>query len=474
MKKAVIYARYSSSSQNEQSIETQLDKCNEYAKANKLTVIKHYIDKGMTGTNANRPGFQEMINDARDRLFNVVIVYKLDRFARDEFDDIYYEKILNDNNIKRVSATETLPEDVFSNKLIKAITRLNNENYSRQLSLRINDGLDKNIEKGLMVGGSVTYGYDMIDKKYEINDKQAEVIRLIFNMYAENKSGKEIIETLNKKGMFNKNGKPFLNQHIFKILRNKRYIGIMTYKQIEYPNFLPPLIDQELFNTVQNKLSHAKNRHAHNSKVDYLLTGKLFCGDCGSKMTGYSGRGRHGKKFYYYKCHTCKKTAINKDYLEDMITNSTVNEIVKNEKLNDWIKLAVAVYNENLKTPDHEIKRITNKIAGITKQINNVLKAIKMGIITESTKSELENLEERKRILVIEKTKKEAAKPITASYDSVKLWFERFDKSKPSDDDKKDIIDALVNRIDLFDNYLNIYFNIGNHVLEKQVIEKQI
>lgn len=467
MKKAVIYARYSSSSQNEQSIETQLDACNNYAKENNLSVIKHYIDKGMTGTNANRPGFQEMIRDARKHLFSVVIVYKLDRFARDEYDDIYYEKLLNDNNIKRVSATETLPEDVFSNKLIKAITRLNNENYSRVLSERVNAGLNKNVEKGLMVGGSVTYGYDMVDKKYVINEKQADVIRLIFKLYTENKTGKEIINELNKRGMYNKNGKSFLNQHIFKILRNRRYIGYFSYKNVEYANFIPPVIDLNTFNKVQYRLKHNKNIHGNRSKTNYLLSSKLFCAHCNNRLSGSAGRGRHGKLFNYYRCTSCKYT-VRKDKIENAIIDATINDIIKNDKLDNWITIAVTLYNSRIKKPNKDIDRIKNQIASITKQINNILKAIKMGIITESTKSELENLEERRRILINERSKKLINKPNILTFDKVKNWFLRFDTNKPNEDDKKDIIDMLISKVTYDGHNVLIDYNIiDQHILKK-------
>jgi len=278
MNRAVIYARYSSTGQNDQSIDTQIDICKAYASSRDLIVVDTYIDRGLTGTNTNRPGFQRMIEDSYLKRFDFVIVYKLDRFARDEYDDIRFERLLNANGVKRLSATESIPDDYFSAALIKAVTRLNNEQYSRILSERVNAGLDKNVQRGLMVGGSITYGYKMINKKYLIDDATAPFVVKIFEMYAEGHTANEIILFLTSNGIFNVNDKSFMMQHIMKILRNKRYIGTFIYKGIEHPNFVPPIIDEHLFNQVQGRIKKAKNRRRVRSDVEYLLTGKLFCG----------------------------------------------------------------------------------------------------------------------------------------------------------------------------------------------------
>ena len=263
-----------------------------------------------------------MINDSYSGLFQYVIVYKLDRFARDEYDDIRFERLLNDNGVTRLSATEEIPDDYFSGALIKAVTRLNNENYSRLLSQRVNAGLDKNVEKGLMVGGSVTFGYDMVDKKYVINQTTSLYIKMIFDMYASGSTAKEIATHLNSKGIVNANDKPFQLKHIYKILKNKRYIGVFTYKDKEHKDFIPPIIDLSLFENVQSKLGkNATKKGRKRYKVKYLLTGKVYCGYCGQPMSGLSGTSRSSKIYQYYQCKTlsCDKKNEKKDNLEDMV-----------------------------------------------------------------------------------------------------------------------------------------------------------
>lgn len=108
--KAVIYARYSSDNQREESIEGQLRDCNEYAKYNDITVVGSYIDRALSAKTDNRPEFQKMIKDSAKRLFDVIIVWKLDRFARNRFDSAYYKNVLKKNGVRVVSAKESISE----------------------------------------------------------------------------------------------------------------------------------------------------------------------------------------------------------------------------------------------------------------------------------------------------------------------------------------------------------------------------
>ena len=110
MKTAVIYARYSSDTQTEQSIEGQLRVCNEYAKNNDILILRTYIDRAMTGTNDNRPNFRQMIEDSKKHDFSIVLVYKFDRFSRNKYETTKHKKTLKDNGVKVVSATEYIPD----------------------------------------------------------------------------------------------------------------------------------------------------------------------------------------------------------------------------------------------------------------------------------------------------------------------------------------------------------------------------
>ena len=137
MKTAVIYARYSSDSQTEQSIEGQLRVCEEYAQRNNILILNTYIDRAMTGTNDNRPDFQRMIKDSSKKRFEIVLVYKLDRFSRNKFEATIHKKTLRDNGVKVVSAMENIPdtpEGIILESLLEGFERSNGH---KNLNLRI-------------------------------------------------------------------------------------------------------------------------------------------------------------------------------------------------------------------------------------------------------------------------------------------------------------------------------------------------
>lgn len=151
--KAVIYARYSSDKQSEQSIDGQLRECNDFAKRNNITVIGQYIDRALTGTTDKRPEFLKMIEDGKKKIFNYVIVYQLDRFARNRFDSATYKAKLSRNNIRVLSARENITDDA-SGVLVEGVLESMAEYFSKELSQKVTRGMKESLlkETGQAVG----------------------------------------------------------------------------------------------------------------------------------------------------------------------------------------------------------------------------------------------------------------------------------------------------------------------------------
>ena len=152
MKTAVIYARYSSDSQTEQSIEGQLHVCQDYAKRNDITIVNTYIDRAMTGTNDKRTDFQKMLKDSTKKAWDYVIVYKLDRFSRNKYEMAMHKKTLKDNGIKLLSAMENIPdtpEGIILESLLEGMA----EYYSAELSQKVKRGMNQTRQKGNFTGG---------------------------------------------------------------------------------------------------------------------------------------------------------------------------------------------------------------------------------------------------------------------------------------------------------------------------------
>ncbi len=151
---AVIYARYSSDRQREESIEGQLRECTEYANKNNLTLIGSYVDRALSARTDDRPDFQRMIADSAKGLFEVVLVWKLDRFSRDRYDSAHYKHILKKNGVRLISAKENIsdgPEGIILESMLEGYA----EYYSAELSQKIRRGQQDNARKCMNNGGNI-------------------------------------------------------------------------------------------------------------------------------------------------------------------------------------------------------------------------------------------------------------------------------------------------------------------------------
>ena len=206
MKTAVIYARYSSERQTEQSIEGQVRVCNEYAERNNILILDTYIDRAMTGTNDNRTDFQRMLKDSAKQAWDYVFVYKLDRFSRNKYEMAMHKKTLRDNGIKLVSAMENIPdtpEGIILESLLEGMA----EYYSAELSQKVRRGMRESRTKGNYTGGRILYGYKVVNKKVIVNEDEAEVVRYIYSQYAAGVYVKDIVAALAEKGIYYHGGR---------------------------------------------------------------------------------------------------------------------------------------------------------------------------------------------------------------------------------------------------------------------------
>jgi DNA invertase Pin-like site-specific DNA recombinase len=154
----IIYARYSDENQREESIQGQLRECKEYAEKNNITILGSYIDRAFSAKTDNRPEFQRMIKDSGKRLFDAIIVWKLDRFARNRYDSAHYKSVLRKNGIKVISATEAIAED-STGILLESLLEGYAEFYSAELSEKVVRGMTENALKCKFNGGTVPTGY---------------------------------------------------------------------------------------------------------------------------------------------------------------------------------------------------------------------------------------------------------------------------------------------------------------------------
>ena len=399
MKTAVIYARYSSDSQTEQSIEGQLRECRKFAERNDMLIVDTYIDRAMTGTNDNRFAFQKMLRDSSKRQWEIVIVYKLDRFSRNKYESVIHKKTLKDNGVKIVSAMENIP-DSPEGTLMESVLEGFNQYFSEELTQKVNRGLRESWLKGNVTGGGRTYGYNAVNKKYIVNENESLVVKEIFERYANGEPASSIISSLTERRIYRPNGFPFDKKYIYHIIHNTRYIGSVVHQGVTYTNIFPRIISDDLWRriaaiTEENKINPSRKKDLYN----YILTDKIVCGKCHRKMHGESGTSHTGETYFYYVCKGkrmkqsgCKMKSVLKSFIEDKVINIT-NDIL--ERKGSIRKIAENILEAHKKAAmdNTTLNNLMRLRAEAYKASQNIIKAIEQGIITEMTKSRLSELE---------------------------------------------------------------------------------
>lgn len=236
-----------------------------------------YIDRALTATTDKHPAFLKMIEDSKKKSFDIILVYQLDRFARNRIDSAIYKSQLKKNGVKVVSAKESITEDA-SGVLMESLLEGMAEYYSRELSQKVRRGIRESLIKGHYIGGYVSYGYDVVDKKFVINPEESKIIKKIFTDYAGGKKVKEITDELKEMRIKTKTGKFFTINGIARIIRNQRYIGIYENDGKIYDNIFPAIIDETTFKRCNNLMNDHKHRQRKELDSDdiYILSGKLY------------------------------------------------------------------------------------------------------------------------------------------------------------------------------------------------------
>ena len=476
----VIYARYSSYNQTEQSIEGQIAVCTEYAKKNNYTIVGEFIDRALTGTNDNRPQFRKMIEESNKKYFQGVLVYQLDRFARNRYDSAINKNILKKNGVRVFSAKENIAEDA-SGILMESVLEGMAEYYSAELSQKVKRGMQINAEKCLCNGGKTPLGYKIENKKYIINEEEAGIVKKIFEMYNNGHIMTDIVTYMNERNIKTSYGNKFNKSSIRKILLNKKYIGIYTYGDIEVKNGIPRIIDDKTFNEVQKKMLKNKQAPARNkAKTEYLLTTKLFCGNCKEMMTGTSGTSSTKRMHYYYTCngrkkHICNRKNIQKELIEDIVVEQARNMLTDKdiEKIsNEVVKVAEKEKNSN------NLKILEKALKENERQKTNLLESLKICEIDSVRKSIFEELEkmeeEHKRIennILLEKSSH-----LDITVTEVKYFLTKMREGDVNDIRyRKLLINVLINKVYVYDDNLTIIFNIQdkkNSIIKAPSIEK--
>lgn len=472
MDNVVIYARFSSDKQTEQSIEGQLRYCYQYAEQHDYRVVGEYIDRAISGTSDRRPQFQQMIADAGSKQFKYILVWKLDRFARNRYDSAIYKAKLKKFGVKVLSVTEGIG-DGDESIILEAVLEAMAETYSRQLSQNVRRGMHESALKCLSTGGTTPYGYKLIDGKLTIDERAARDVKYIFEQYAAGARKSEIVAELNARGSRTQTGSPFVVNSLRNILKNKKYIGIYHYNNdIEIEGGCPAIIDKALFDRCAARA--AQNRRAPGKGKgddEYLLTGKVFCGHCGSPMIGDSGKGKSGIIYHYYVCSkrkrhggaaACPKKREDKGFLEWYVVEQAVKYALDPERIALIAERVVAAYNRDFSADT--VADLERQISAAQREMDKLADSlINAGSprLVESINKKAAQLDAQISELEDELSKLRICAAARLTEDQVKAWLRSFCSGDPLDPAfRRRIIDVLVNAVYLCDDKIIIFYNI--------------
>lgn len=412
--RVVGYARYSTDRQTENSIEYQLAAIKQYCEENKIKLYKCYIDPERSGSNVDRPGFQELLFDARQGLVSKVIIYDISRGSRDIVDWFMFRKEMMALDVEVISVTQRLGDLTNPSDYIQELIQAGMAQFGLlDTRKKTMDGLDSKAKKGLFLGGVPPLGYDIVDGRYVINESEAWIVRKAFAMYADGFSYNKIIDAL--KGAKGKRGKPIGKNTLYDMFRNKRYIGIYTWnvrqvkffgkwaggkpnpRKVEIPGIIPPIIDMDTWERVRKRVSDSKRNGRNSAKRTYLLSGLIVCGECGTKYVGRTSTNKKGYQSAHYHCgnkyrtRTCKAKNINANVIETFVVSNLKDYLLKI----DYQELAERVADQiNNASPNLEAEK--KELAIIDNKIHNGVKAILSGIRLPELEEELDRLRTRK------------------------------------------------------------------------------
>ena len=469
---AAIYARYSSTAQNDASIEQQIAECEEYARANKLVVVARYEDRAISGRSDKRPGFQRCLRAADRHEFQILLAYKSNRISRNMQSALTYEQRLADAGVRVVYCKEEFGDNATGRFMLRMMMNMN-QFYSENMAEDIKRGMADSVARGRVVG-SVPYGYKKgPDGMYAIDEPAAAIIREIFARYLRDEPLADIRRDFNARGLLTRQKKPWSKNSFQSILANEKYSGVYVFGETRFEDRIPPIIEKEVFAIAQKKLKGEKIvRKRSRGNEDYILTGKLFCGYCFAPMVGMSGRSHVGTEHFYYACqtrrnkHTCSKENVRKNEIEQKVIQ-IVQGTILDDKTVVWIADSIMDMSKRLRE-ESRLSEFENRQREIKKQIANLVHAIEMGVAGSEVKERMDELQEEKRkyegLIAIEKAS-------VRDYDRTTVigYIESIRRGDPTDKEfQKMVIRDFVKAVYVYDDHLKIVvdFTGENNTIE--------
>lgn len=477
-KNVAIYVRVSTDIQVDgYSIDEQLERLEKYSDAHSWKIYNKYVDPGYSGGNIDRPAMLRMIKDAREKKIDVVLVYKLDRLSRSQKDTLYLiEEEFLPNGVDFISMSENFDTSTPFGRAMIGILSVFAQLEREQIKERLAMGHVGRAKAGYWHGGSnVPIGYDFIDGNLVINKYEALQIRQIYKMFLEGETIHGISKYMNEH-YTNKYSSYKDASQTGVILRNRLYIGKIKYKGQEYDGVHEPIIDEETFNRVQIRYKEISSKWSDHYRSPYhgkhLLSGLLFCGNCGARYFVSTSR-RKDKRYAYYKCYSrdgntqmkkmdgCK----NPNYKIEKLDQAVLDEIKKLKLDPGYIDRIIAAESRTDYKEDDNLGILKNRLREIENKINKLMDLYTLGTIP------LSDIGDRIKPLYEEKDQIEAdikepqeevkAPDILSKADTQEILNRYVDNIDNADlSIKRNLVQALIRKIEIgtTPNTIKIYW----------------
>lgn len=504
--KNIIYARFSSDNQRDESIDAQVRAIEEYCDKNNIRIVNKFIDRARSATSDKRPAFQKMIKFCESDVsgISMVIVHKLDRFSRDKYDSAMYKQKLKVKGIRVISVLENL-ENSSESVILESVIEGMAQYYSANLAREVAKGQKENALRCLHNGGDAPLGYDVApDKTYLVNQEEAQAVKIIFDMYINGYSYSNIIDKLNELGFLTKHKNKFGKNSLHGILSNEKYTGIYVFNKtqrkgvngkrnghkqksedeiIKVEGGMPQIIEKDVFLKAQEMMQKRKRAPgAHKATTLYLLTGIIKCGECaGYAMQRNKRKDKYGNDYISYRCgcrkqkRDCNNKEIKRDYLEEFVLTELEKHVLNDEAITALSKSL----NERLRSKSNNNKEmldnLKNKLDKINKEIENILNAIMNGIVNSILKDKLDeleqvklNLESKINELYIESNGTEL---VNITEDQIRSMFRKFKEFVLTRNlpECKKLISDYIKEVVVYRDHIEVIFNVVFSFVDNEV-----
>ena len=484
-----IYARYSDSKQDDGfSIEYQLSECQDYLDKNGLQLTKTYIDQAITGTKvAGREAFHELIYDVKNELIDIVIVYKFNRLFRNAYESHKYRKLFKKHNVRLISITQLMDDDTSAGRLMINVLADIDQFQSETISDFVKSSMREMAKQGYFTGGTVPYGYKLETvfdngkkkkKRYVPDDFEKEVVKTLFELYADNYSLKYLQDYTKSIGASSRSGKSFGITSIARMLRNDFYIGVLRYnaqghEPIVVYDVIPPIIDKVLWDRVQKRHNSQRQIKPRKRKDLYSLTGKIICGKCGKHFFGIRSASVQRGKMYdykYYVCSTsktyseCSCKRVRKDFLEETVLKEIKKNILNEKAIYQIANEIIKMLGDNPDGQKDKLKQLKKERSSIKSQITELLKLRSLKLVNDAFIAEhMKPLEDKLNELETTIYGIEQQSKLTISHAMIVDYLNKMLSISDSTDDEvlQKVFDNFVDKIVITNETIEIFLFVS-------------